>query len=68
MEKYKVTLTKEERNELMEIINKGSHSSHKFRSAYIHLNCDEGEFADKVTNAQISKVLKIGMRTIDRTK
>jgi transposase len=32
------------------------------------LNCDEGDFADKVTNAQISKVLKVGMRTIDRTK
>jgi hypothetical protein len=68
MEKYKVTLSKEERSELMDIINKGSHTSQKFRNAYILLNCDEGEFADKVTNAQISKVLKIGMRTIDRTK
>ena len=68
MEKYKVTLSKEERDELMDIINKGSHISQKFRNAYILLNCDEGEFADKVTNAQISKVLKVGMRTIDRTK
>jgi transposase len=68
MEKYKVTLSKEERDELMDIINKGSHTSQKFRNAYILLNCDEGKFADKVTNAQISKVLKIGMRTIDRTK
>lgn len=68
MEKYKVTLSKEERDELMDIINKGSHTSQKFRNAYILLNCDEGEFADKVTNAQISKVLKVGMRTIDRTK
>lgn len=68
MEKYKVTLSKEERYELMDIINKGSHTSQKFRNAYILLNCDEGEFADKVTNAQISKVLKVGMRTIDRTK
>lgn len=68
MEKYKVTLLKEERSELMEIINKGNHSSQKFRNAYILLNCDEGEFSEKVTNAQISKVLKVGMRTIDRTK
>jgi hypothetical protein len=68
MEKYKVTLSKEERDELMDIINKGRHTSQKFRNAYILLNCDEGEFADKVTNAQISKVLKVGMRTIDRTK
>jgi transposase len=32
------------------------------------LNCDEGEYAEKITNEQISKVLKIGMRTIDRIK
>lgn len=68
MEKYKVTLTKDEIAELMDIINKGSHTSQKFRTAYILLNCDEGEFADKVTNNQISRILKVGMRTIDRTK
>jgi len=68
MERYKVTLTKDEIDELMDIINKGSHTSQKFRTAYILLNCDEGEFADKVTNNQISRILKVGMRTIDRTK
>jgi len=61
-------LIKDEVEELMAIINKGSHSSHTFRTAYVLLNCDEGEFAEKVTNEQISKVLKIGMRTIDRIK
>ena len=52
------------------IINKGSHSSQTFRAAYILLNCDEGDYSnsDKVTNEQISKVLKVGMRTIDRIK
>jgi hypothetical protein len=68
MVKYKVTLTKDEREELMSIINKGSHTSQKYRNAYVLLNCDEGEFSEKVTNAQISKVLKLGMRTIDRIK
>jgi len=68
MVKYKVTLTREERDELMSIINKGSHTSQKFRNAYVLLNCDEGEFSEKVTNAEISKVLKVGMRTIDRVK
>lgn len=52
----------------MAIINKGSHSSHTLRTAYVLLNCDEGEYAEKVTNEQISKVLKIGLRTIDRVK
>jgi transposase len=68
MVKYKVTLTEEEHTELMDIINRGCHTSQKFRAAYILLNCDEGKFAEKVTNEQMSKVLKIGMRTIDRVK
>lgn len=65
---YHVKLTKSEVEELHNIINKGSHTSQTFRTAYILLNCDEGEFSEKVTNEQISKVLKIGMRTIDRVK
>ena len=52
----------------MVIINKGSHTSHTFRTAYILLNCDEGDYSDKATNEQISKLLKVGMRTIDRVK
>lgn len=52
----------------MEIINKGSHTSQTFRTAYILLNCDEGKYSEKITNEQISKVLKVGMRTIDRVK
>lgn len=68
MVKYKVTLTKEEQDELLSIINKGSHTSQQFRNAYILLNCDEGEFSDKITNSEISKVLRVGMRTIDRVK
>jgi transposase len=52
----------------MEIINKGSHTSQTFRNAYILLNCDEGKYSEKITNEQISRVLKVGMRTIDRVK
>jgi len=65
---YTVKLTKDEVEELMVIINKGSHTSQTFRFAYILLNCDEGEYSEKITNEQISKVLKVGMRTIDRVK
>lgn len=63
-----VKLTKGEVEELTGIINKGSHASQTFRVAYILLNCDEGKYAEKVSNEQISKVLKVGMRTIDRVK
>lgn len=68
MIKYTIKLTKDEVGELNSIINKGSHTSHTFRTAYILLNCDEGKYSDKVTNEQISKILKVGMRTIDRVK
>ena len=68
MIRYTIKLTKEEVEELYTIINKGSHSSQTFRTAYILLNCDEGEYAEQITNEQISKVLKVGMRTIDRVK
>jgi transposase len=68
MIRYTVKLTKTEVEELKSIINKGSHTSQTFRVAYILLNCDEGKYSDKVTNEQISKVLKVGMRTIDRVK
>ncbi len=68
MIRYTIKLTKSEVAELMVIINKGSHTSQTFRIAYILLNCDEGKYSEKVTNEQISKVLKVGMRTIDRVK
>lgn len=68
MAKYKVTLTKAEHDELVSIISKGKHTSQRFRNAYVLLNCDEGEYSEKATNAEINKILKVGMRTIDRIK
>lgn len=68
MIRYTIKLTKSEVDELHIIINKGSHTSQTFRAAYVLLNCDVGKYSDKVTNEQISKVLKVGMRTIDRVK
>ena len=68
MIRYTIKLSQEEVKELMAIINKGSHTSHTFRTAYILLNCDEGDYSEKFTNEQISKILKVGMRTIDRVK
>jgi len=68
MVKYRIALTKSEHEELMAIIDKGHHSSQTFRTAYILLNSDEGKYASPVTNQQMSRVLKVGMRTIDRVK
>src|SRR5450432_970042 len=68
MIKYKVTLTKSEHEQLMEIINKGVHSSQQYRIAYVLLNSDEGKYGEKLTGKEISRVLKISMRMIDRIK
>jgi len=67
---YTVTLTQDERNELNHILSKGQHSSQTYRRSYILLNKDEGEFSDGilVTNEELTKVLHIHMRTIDRVK
>ena len=69
MIKYKVTLTLEEREELQEITRKGSHKSQKVLNALILLNCDQGEHQEqKVKNEDISTVLQISMKKIDRVK
>jgi hypothetical protein len=57
MVRYIIKLTKSEVGDLHDIINKGSHTSQTFRTAYILLNCYEGDYSEKVTNEQISKVL-----------
>ena len=67
--RYKITLTKEERDQLISIINKGKHKSQTYKAAYVLLNTDKGSFAtSRSINKEISKVLIIGMRTIDRIK
>ena len=69
MKKYKVTLTKEERQELSLLIQKGKHRSQKVLNALVLINCDEGEFQEKRSkNEDISNILQISMRKIDRVK
>ena len=46
--RYKVTLSKSERNQLTQIIHKGKHTSQVYRNAYILLNTDKGEFSKNV--------------------
>jgi len=67
---YTIKLSKIEVDEFTNIINKGRHTSQAFRTAYILLNCDKGEFSENtdIKNAEICKILKVGERTIDRVK
>ena len=69
MKKYTVTLTEEERGALIKLSSKGKHRSQKILNALILLGCDEGEFqTTRSKNEEISRVLKISMKKIDRVK
>jgi len=69
MIKYRITLTKEEREELTKIVQKGKHRSQKVLNALVLLNCDEGDYQNnKSRNEDIANILRISMRKIDRTK
>ena len=69
MNTYKVTLAQEERNQLTEITRTGTHAARKIIHALILLNVDRGPYnTEQQINEDICKVLKIGMRTIDRVK
>jgi len=69
MVRYKVTLTKEERELLMANTRQGSHTAKKVIHSLILLNVDQGPHNEnRQTNEQVCKVLKTGMRTIDRVK
>ncbi len=66
---YKVTLEKQERENLESITRKGSHKSQKVINALILLNCDEGALNKKRHRGKdIASVLKISARKIDRVK
>lgn len=69
MKKYTVTLTREERDSLTAMASKGKHSSQKVLNALILLGCDEGtNQTNRSTNEELSRVLNISMRKIDRVK
>ena len=69
MNRYIVTLTKEERELLGDLTSKGEHKSQKILNALILLGCDAGDFQiNRSTNEEIAKVLNISMKKIDRVK
>ena len=67
--RYKVTLTRQERQMLGEITTRGRHSSQKMLNALILLRCDEGQYQKgKMTNQAIADLLPVSMKKIDRVK
>lgn len=68
MVRYKVTLTREERSELENILKKGKHTSLLFRNSCILLNSDESEYGEKMSNEVIAQILHINPKTVERLK
>jgi len=68
MVRYKVTLTKEERDQLMALIGKGRHTSQEYRNACILINSDESPLGEKITSEHIAQVLQINTKTVERVK
>ena len=69
MRKYKVTLAREEREELEKIAQRGNHRAQKVINALVLLNCDQGQFQSiPLKNEDVAAVLRISMRKIDRVK
>lgn len=65
---YKVTLEKEEREELAALVNKGKGNARRMRRARILLMADEGQENGGWKDAEIAKALNASVRTIERTR
>ena len=64
-----MTLTKDEREVLSALTSKGKHKSQKILNALILLGCDKGDYQENhSTNEDMSRILNISMRKIDRVK
>lgn len=68
MKKYKVTLTKEEIDELKSITQKGKRSARLLKNALILLNVDEGEYGPGKTDQEVAEVLQVTTRTLENIR
>jgi len=68
MVRYKITLTREEHEQLTAVLSKGKHSSQQYRNACILINSDESAWGQKLSNEQIAHVLQINTKTVERVK
>ena len=67
--KYRLSLTPQEREELVTIVRKGKHSSQKVLNALILLNCDERAPTRRtLKEQQIADVLNVSAMKLHRVK
>jgi transposase len=66
--RYKVTLTKAEREQLTELARSGKSPAAKFIYARALLLCDAGEFGDPWKVADVASALGVTSRTVEHLK
>jgi transposase len=68
MEKYKVTLTADERFKLEQLVRKGKAAARKLAHARILLLADEGDDRTGRADEQIAETLQVSLRTVSRVR
>lgn len=69
MDKYTVTLTGEEVEQLRAVVAKGKHAAQKVINALILLNCDDAQWGERRRSSrELAEVLQVSDRKIDRVK
>ena len=68
MKIYRVTLTEEEQQELIEITTKGKRNAQVLRNAYILLNVDESEDSKKKKDIDVATFLNITVQTVENIR
>ena len=68
MEKYKVTLTADERYELEQLVRKGKAAARKLAHARILLLADEGDDRTGRPDEQIAETFGVSLRTVSRVR
>jgi transposase len=68
MEKYKITLTEEERRDLEDVVRKGKAAARRLTHARILLLADESDGRNGRSDEEIGETLHAGQRTIARVR
>ncbi len=66
--RYKVTLTQQEREQLTELTRSGKSAAAKFIHARALLLCDAGKFGEPWKVAEVAMALGVSSRTIEHLK
>lgn len=66
--KYKVTLTTDEREHLMELISKGKAAARKLAHARILLACDETDGCRGASDTEVAQAVHVGRSTVERVR